>query len=90
MRLYGQLYLSLKFNFLCVLSVARNISSLNCLSRTDDSKIVSVPSNNAGIMMTPWGQTEDGLELQIGTNFVGMTKIYLLSCMQILVMSLDL
>lgn len=27
--------------------------------------------NNAGIMMTPYGKTVDGIELQQGTNYFG-------------------
>ena len=27
--------------------------------------------NNAGIMMVPYGTTEDGFELQFGTNHLG-------------------
>ncbi|KAK1585923.1 short-chain dehydrogenase/ reductase [Colletotrichum navitas] len=32
---------------------------------------IDVLVNNAGIMATPWGKTEDGFEMQFGTNHLG-------------------
>lgn len=37
----------------------------------DIAPIVDVLMNNAGVMFTPFGRTQDGFELQIGTNHFG-------------------
>ncbi|KAF2115932.1 hypothetical protein BDV96DRAFT_574837 [Lophiotrema nucula] len=36
-----------------------------------DVAAIDVLINNAGIMMTPWGKNEDGIESQFGTNHIG-------------------
>ncbi|KAK2043182.1 short-chain dehydrogenase/ reductase [Colletotrichum somersetense] len=37
----------------------------------EDVPNIDVLVNNAGIMATPWGKTEDGFEMQFGTNHLG-------------------
>lgn len=37
----------------------------------DIAPVVDVLMNNAGVMFTPFGRTQDGFELQIGTNHFG-------------------
>lgn len=47
---------------------------------TSQSRRLDVLLNNAGVMATPWGLTQDGYELQFGTNHVGhalLTKLLL-------------
>ncbi|GKT84093.1 short-chain dehydrogenase/reductase family [Colletotrichum tofieldiae] len=37
----------------------------------EDVLKIDVLVNNAGVMATPWGKTEDGFETQFGTNHLG-------------------
>jgi NAD(P)-dependent dehydrogenase (short-subunit alcohol dehydrogenase family) len=34
-------------------------------------QVIDLLINNAGVMMTPYARTEDGFELQLGTNYLG-------------------
>ena len=39
--------------------------------------------NNAGIMMCPEWQTEDGFEMQFGTNYLGIIQLNLISYLMV-------
>lgn len=56
--------------------VPLDLSSLksvrNCAQQLlEKEKRIDILINNAGIMMCPFSKTDDGLELQIGTNHLG-------------------
>jgi NAD(P)-dependent dehydrogenase (short-subunit alcohol dehydrogenase family) len=57
-------------------AVTLDLTSLTSVRRAADEILSRYPRldlliNNAGVMMTPLGRTEDGFELQIGTNHLG-------------------
>jgi NAD(P)-dependent dehydrogenase (short-subunit alcohol dehydrogenase family) len=50
-----------------------SLSSVRAAARAvaDTTDAIHVLMNNAGVMFTPFGRTEDGFELQLGTNHLG-------------------
>jgi NAD(P)-dependent dehydrogenase (short-subunit alcohol dehydrogenase family) len=56
--------------------VALDLTSLASIRRAaaaiaDEAAVIDVLMNNAGVMFTPFGHTEDGFEMQFGTNHLG-------------------
>jgi NAD(P)-dependent dehydrogenase (short-subunit alcohol dehydrogenase family) len=51
----------------------------------DITPVIHVLMNNAGVMFTPFGRTEDGFEMQIGTNHFGHFELTLLLVPQLAV-----
>lgn len=63
--------------------VPLDLSSLNSVRKCaqqllEKEKRIDLLINNAGIMMCPYGKTEDGFEMQLGTNHLGHFLLTLL------------
>lgn len=63
--------------------VPLDLSSLNSVRKCaqdllQKEKRIDLLINNAGIMMCPYGKTEDGFEMQLGTNHLGHLLLTLL------------